>query len=241
MDHWETTQISEASAQQRRGRAGRTSPGSCYRWWHESLRLEPNPAPEIADADLSPLVLECAVWGTPPEKLTWLTPPPEASVRRADALLTDLAFLSQGKITVDGRRAQTLGVHPRLARMLLDAENLSLLSAAAVTAAILEEGDFLHGDDPDFRERLIEWKRWKQSGRSPYERALRRIDIETTRLTRLLKTSPPDGNSIDPDDAGILLLSAYPDRTAMLTRSAGTGKSRFLLASGTGRDGSGDA
>jgi ATP-dependent helicase HrpB len=235
MDHWETVPISQADAQQRRGRAGRTAPGVCFRWWQESEIRETDTRPEIAEADLSPLLLECAAWGASPFDLVWLSPPPDAAVRHARQTLIDLGFLRSGVITAEGERAAKLAIHPRLGRMLLDAESLGNEHTAALAAALLEDGDFLRGINPDFRERILAWERWTAGAPSMHERALTRIDTEAQRIVRLLgKNGKFNPDKIDADMAGILLLSAYPDRAARLTRSAGTAKGRFLLANGRG-------
>src|SRR5690606_34538655 len=119
MTRLETVPVSRASADQRRGRAGRVAPGVCYRMWpeEENARLAPANTPEILEADLAGLVLELAVWGADdPGELSWLDPPPEAAWRQAKELLQTLGALDgAGRVTEHGRRMAALGVHPRLA------------------------------------------------------------------------------------------------------------------------------
>lgn len=235
MDHWETSAICRSDADQRRGRAGRTAPGTCYRWWSEAEFREKDARPEIAETDLSSLVLECAAWGSDPYDLVWLTPPPEPSIRHARLILEELGFLAHGSVSDAGRRAAGLAVHTRLARMILDAAQHGCEDTAALIAAILEDGDFLRGNDPDLRERIIHWRGWSSGVPSVHDRALRRIDTEAKRIMRQLDRSRSfDGRCVDEELAGILLLSAYPDRAGRLTRSAGAEKARFLLANGRG-------
>ena len=121
----ETVRVSRAAADQRRGRAGRTEPGVCYRLWDEPQTgsLEPYTRPEILSADLSSFVLDLAQWGvSDPGKLAFLDPPPAAALSEAKALLTELGAIdAQGRITEEGRKLRALPLPPRLARMVVDA------------------------------------------------------------------------------------------------------------------------
>jgi ATP-dependent helicase HrpB len=239
MDHWETTAISLASAEQRKGRAGRTGPGVCFRWWKPSEVREPYSPPEILEADLAPLVLETALWGADaPQDLAWVTPLPEAGIRRATNLLKDLRLLdAAGKITVPGREAARFPVHPRLAKMALDAREAPLAGTAAVAAALLENEDILSRDDPDFRERLAAFRQWAQGGSSKAPGSLMKRIVEDARRILRLQGAAVDSAgkwAIDPAAAGRLLLSAYPDRAAKRTRLDDHVSSRWLLASGRG-------
>jgi len=240
MDHWDTVAISRASADQRKGRAGRTGPGVCYRWWQPETFREPFSPPEILEADLAPLVLETALWGAAaPADLAWLTPPAAASGRQAGAVLRELELLdAQGKITSWGRQAAGMAVHPRLAKMVISAKTESLsgqsrLETAAVAAALLENEDILTGDDPDFRDRLAQM----QSGLPGAAKATaaKRVLEDARRILRSLGR-PWDASlsRLDPGAAGSLLLAAYPDRAAKRTRLDDSGSSRWLLASGRG-------
>ena len=121
----ETVRVSRANADQRRGRAGRTEPGVCYRLWEEAANggLQPYAAPEILSADLSGLALDCALWGVAdPAKLAFLDPPPRAALKEARALLTAIGAIDgDGRITEEGRAIASLALPPRLARMVVDA------------------------------------------------------------------------------------------------------------------------
>lgn len=246
MDHWDTVPISSASAEQRKGRAGRLGPGLCLRWWSENDRRDEFSPPEISESDLAPLVLETALWGASPFDLKWLTPPPRASVERAQSLLLMLDLIDeQGRITDTGRYAATIGLHPRLGRMVLEAKQRGWLATAAVAAAILEEGDPLGGEDPDFRDRLSAWSAWSRGERGALpDSAARRIADEVRRILRMTGSGQQGthGADIDMELAGKLLLLAYPDRAAQKTANGAT--SRWILATGRGarlRGGMGDA
>src|SRR5829696_9158679 len=121
----ETVRVSRAGADQRRGRAGRTEPGTCYRQWEEAANgaLESYHRPEILSADLSLLVLDCAAWGVAdPRTLAFLDPPPLPALSEARALLAELGALDgHGRITERGRRLRALPLPPRLANMVVAA------------------------------------------------------------------------------------------------------------------------
>ncbi len=236
MDHWDTVDISIASAEQRKGRAGRQGPGICLRWWSEKDKHKEFSQPEICESDLAPLVLETALWGSSPYDLKWLTPPPRAAVECASTLLVTLDLIDEGgRITANGRRAAGMGLHPRLGRMIMTAAERGWLASAAVAAAILEEGDPINGNDPDFRDRLAAWTAWSggKHGALP-EGAARRIDQEARRIVRMAGSEQQTirGSDVDPELAGKLLLLAYPDRAAR--RTAGGTVTRWLLATGRG-------
>jgi ATP-dependent helicase HrpB len=155
MNRLETVMVSRAAADQRRGRAGRQGPGTCYRLWTEieDRGLTPHSSPEILQADLAPLALELAAWGvTEPTELRWLDPPPAgALVQARDLLLALGAITAEDRITPHGRRLAGLGLHPRLAHLLLRARELGLGALAADVAALLGERDLFrgHSDPPD--------------------------------------------------------------------------------------------
>jgi ATP-dependent helicase HrpB len=238
MDHWDTAPISAASSEQRKGRAGRTGPGICLRWWdHDDQRDDFSP-PDILESDLAPLVLETALWGAAsPFDLVWLTPPPQAAVERATSLLKELGLIdAAGRITPAGRGTAGMGLHPRLGRMIMEAAGRGWLASAAVAAAILEEGSPAGGNDPDFRDRIAAWSAWADGRPGSFpEGAARRIADEARRIIRLAGSEQRGiaGKDIDPDLAGKLLLLAYPDRAAR--RSSFDGNiSRWLMVSGRG-------
>jgi ATP-dependent helicase HrpB len=135
--------VPRASADQRRGRAGRIEPGVCYRLWDEpqTASLEAYARPEILAADLSGLLLDLAQWGTAdPATLAFLDPPPAGALTEARALLVELGAIdAQGRITDEGRKLRKLPLPPRLARMLVDAAAFGQGQRAADIAAILSE------------------------------------------------------------------------------------------------------
>src|SRR5215207_2413191 len=158
----ETVRVSRASADQRRGRAGRTEPGICYRLWEEAATgaLEPFHRPEILSADLSPLLLDCAAWGvTDPARLAFLDPPPAPAVKEARALLVELGALdADGRIADLGRRLRALPLPPRLAGMVLRAAETGQARDAADLAAVLVERG-LGGDAVNLTERVERFRR----------------------------------------------------------------------------------
>ena len=152
----ETVRVSRAAADQRRGRAGRTEPGICYRLWDEpqTAALEAYSRPEILSADLSGFALDLAAWGAAPETLAFLDPPPRPALAEARTLLAELGAIdADGRITDQGQKLRRLPLPPRLARMVVDAaaEGTALL-AAEIAVLIGERG--LGGDDADFTHRL---------------------------------------------------------------------------------------
>ncbi len=240
MDHWETVEISAASARQRQGRAGRLGPGICLRLWRSDAPRRPFSPPEILEADLAPLLLETALWGAAsPLELAWITPPPAGALQQAGTLLKALGLIDGGgRITASGRQAAGLGLHPRLACMVLNALTRGWLPTAAVTAALLEEGDPLGGDDPDFRDRLAAW-----AARARGMKSALRTDVAERigrEAERILRAAGPRAGAlraaeIDLDLAGRLLLFAYPDRAAQRVGGGHLGEAaRFVLATGRG-------
>ncbi|MGH8377546.1 MAG: helicase-related protein, partial [Gammaproteobacteria bacterium] len=140
-----TVRVSRASADQRRGRAGRLEPGACYRLWSEGERLEVQSAPEILQADLAPLALELAQWGAADVSgLAWLDPPPAAALAQARELLQRLEALdAAGRITAHGRRLLGLPLHPRLAHMVVKGAEQEQGWLACLLAALISERDIL--------------------------------------------------------------------------------------------------
>jgi ATP-dependent helicase HrpB len=219
----ETVRVSRAAADQRRGRAGRTEPGVCYRLWDEPQTgsLEPYTRPEILSADLSSFVLDLAQWGaSDPGKLAFLDAPPVPALNEARALLTELGALDgEGRITEEGRRLRALPLPPRLARMVVDAAAEGAGTLAAEIAAVLTERG-LGGDDVDLRHRLDQFRR-DHSRRAEDARAMVKRWSDTA-----------GGKKRESDhSAGSLLALAYPDRIA---KNRGGGAGAFLLANGRG-------
>jgi ATP-dependent helicase HrpB len=172
----ETVRVSRASADQRRGRAGRTEPGVCYRLWDEPQTgsLAASSTPEILAADLSSLVLDLAHWGvTDPTTLDFLDPPPRAAWSEARALLTELGAIdADGRITDEGRALRQLPLPPRIARMVVDAAAYGAAQTAADVAAVLTERG-LGGNDVDLTHRLDALRR-DRSRRAQDARAMAR-------------------------------------------------------------------
>ncbi|WP_404406498.1 ATP-dependent helicase HrpB [Pelagibacterium halotolerans] len=219
----ETRRISRAAADQRRGRAGRTEPGVCYRLWHEgqTASLQPFDMPEIMQADLSNLVLDLAGWGvTDPAILAFLDPPPAPAWAEAVALLKALDALDDaGRITPHGALLAKLPLHPRLAHMIVGAAAEGTAGDAAFIAAILAEPG-LGGRATDLAHRFDDVRR-DRSRRAEDARAL---------AARWAKLAGGDGRLSTAPDIGHHLARAYPDRVAQAAGEPG----RFRLANGRG-------
>lgn len=211
----ETVQISKDSANQRAGRAGRLSAGVCYRMWTNAThdRLAEHRIPEIAEADLAPLLLDLARWGiADAQALTWLTPPPKAHLAQADELLHHLNALENGKLTEHGREIHQLGCHPRIAHMLIKAKEDNSVPLAADLAAILEERDPLPKDSGIDINLRIEALRRSRSNGVPGQR-FGRIEKAAESYRQLLGATTDNG-PVDAYESGLLLAYAYPERIA---------------------------
>jgi ATP-dependent helicase HrpB len=221
----ETVRASRAAVDQRRGRAGRTEPGLCYRLWHEpqTASLAAYTQPEILSADLSTLVLDLAQWGVrDPATLTFLDPPPVPALNEARNLLRELGALdADGRITDEGKSLRALALPPRLARMIVDSHRLGAGREAADIAAILTERG-LGGDSVDLDARLENFRR----DRSPRASGARQLAERWASQVRA-SPSPPQGE-VEPT-TGMMLALAFPDRVA---RNRGNGS--FVLANGRG-------
>ncbi len=188
MSRLETLRLTRDRADQRRGRAGRVAPGICLRLWTEAQDrlLVPAMKPEIEEADLAPVVLAAAQWGTTSiDGLPWLTPPPSATWQNAKDLLVMLGALdTDGRLTDRGRRMAHISAHPRLANMILS-------TGATLLAAILEEG-------------------------APHSITDIRDVRPTPRMRELARRWSRGGGPQDPglDNAGEALVHAFPDRIA---------------------------
>jgi ATP-dependent helicase HrpB len=242
-----TVPVSRAAAEQRKGRAGRLSPGVCYRLYsrHAFQSSVPFTPPEILGSDLSSLALELAVWGVKdPAELSWLDAPPAAGWESAKRLLLDLGGLDlQGAVTPLGRSMARLPLHPRLARLLLRAAEIGCLPLGADLAALLSERDILRripsgakaqaggfgiSERLDF---LQQWRKEKEApgGTDPW--ALRSVNRVSQQLLRLMaegaKTSREELRWTLPR----VLLRAFPERIAKRREE---GEGRFILSQGRG-------
>lgn len=211
----ETVKISKDSADQRAGRAGRLSPGTCYRMWSRSIHesLSDHRSPEILEADLAPLMLDMAQWGIMDiSQLTWLSVPPKGTLAQASDTLHQLEALENGKITAHGKKIHGLPCHPRIAHMLLWAEENDMLELATDVAAILEEKDPLPkeaGIDINLRvEALRRFRRNDGQGN-----VLGKIEKIASSYRRLFEIESNNGK-FDPFETGIILAHAYPERIA---------------------------
>lgn len=221
-----TTTISQASADQRRGRAGRQQPGVCYRLWTEAQHasLPRFSKPEILEADLAPLALELARWGSPNGSgLRFLDAPPAAHLSQAQSLLRDLGAIDRsGKLTTHGRMMAELPAHPRLAHMLIKGKELGVGSLACEVAALLEERDLLRGvrdADIDLHARVQTLRAGGDADRFSRERA--RAQAQRFRQVLGVNDQRPSDEKL-----GVLLALAYPERVA---KKRGD---RFQLAGG---------
>ncbi|PTM40218.1 ATP-dependent helicase HrpB [Bosea sp. 124] len=223
----ETRRASRAACDQRRGRAGRTEPGICYRLWEEAGNgaLEAFARPEILSADLAPLLLDCAAWGvSDPTGLAFLDPPPAPALKEARSLLASIGALdADGRITPEGRTLQLLPLPPRLARMVVAAARFGEAGPAAMLAALLVERG-LGGDALDLSERLERVER-ERGGRAA---DMRRLAEGWARAAERAAGRQKGAETLSP---GVLLAFAYPDRVAK-ARSPGSGQ--YLLANGRG-------
>lgn len=245
MNSLQTHFISEDSADQRSGRAGRLSAGICYRLWtaQQQQRLVKHSVAEILHSDLSSLVLELANWGVQQvNELQWMDCPPDSAVTRAKSLLLQLnSIKDDGKITTHGRDMLRLGTHPRLAHMMLSAVVLQKAYHACLLASILTEKDlFLPKAEKsvDIQDRLnILW----QLKTSNNQHAGKGIDLQQCKriiqtaddFYRRLKQCTHQASDDEPDYHfnGVLLAYAYPDRIAQQRNNH---EARYLLTNGKG-------
>jgi ATP-dependent helicase HrpB len=239
-----TQRISRASAEQRAGRAGRTAPGVCYRLWSETTQrgLIPQAIPEIKTADLAPLALELAAWGVQDvATLSWLDSPPLAALAQARDLLRELDALDDtGRLTDAGRAMAQLPLHPRLAHMLRQAQAMQRGALACDIAALLSERDIFKGEARrgcDLGERVEILQGFRRGGRAAAKasgadpNACQRIEQAARQWRRLIRAREDEDLKVDPDEVGLLLALAYPDRIAQQRVAS---EPRYLLANGRG-------
>jgi ATP-dependent helicase HrpB len=235
-----TTKVSQAAADQRRGRAGRLSAGHCYRLWSEGTQatLAPQTAPEMLHADLAPLALELSCWGAiDAASLSWLDQPPAAPLAQARDLLRQLeAIDSAARVTPHGRTLAKLGTHPRLGHMLVKGREFGGPRLACDLAAILSERDILRSSagarDVDVRLRVAVLRgdvRDLPPGIAVDHRAMTQATRSSGHWQRDFARGRPDSADLH-ESSGLLLAWAYPDR---IGRARGDG-GRYLLANGRG-------
>ena len=222
----ETVRASRAAVDQRRGRAGRTEPGVCYRLWDEpqTASLAAFTQPEILSADLCSLVLDLAQWGvSDPASLSFLDPPPAPALKEAKSLLRELgALAADGRITTEGKSLRALALPPRLARMIVDSHRFGAGEEAADIAAVLTERG-LGGDGADLDARLDQFRRDRS------QRASSARDMARRWAAQVAAAAVAPRQDAGEPSTGVMLAFAFPDRVA---RNRGNGS--FTLANGRG-------
>jgi len=245
MDSLVTVPASQASALQRAGRAGRLAPGRCLRLWSaaEQQRRPAFDPPELLEADPLPLVLQLAQWGAGlGTDLPWLEPPPAPALREGQALLQQLGALDErGGLSEQGRAMASLGVHPRLAQLLLAARSLGAADLGCALAALLSERDPLIGAEAgcDLMRRL-DWLRAEDH--DPRRGPVRRLQHQLARQLSALPSAiscpeaapPVVQDRPEPSEAALaaeLVAQAYPDRLALVREGSAD---RYLTRAGRG-------
>ncbi len=245
MTRFETTYISKASAEQRKGRAGRTQAGSCIRLWDETKQrsLRDYQEEEILSADLSGLILELKIWGAGEyDDINWLTPPPPPHFNSALSILTSLGLIdSNNKVTALGKHAAGIGLDPRLATLLLQANKTDEQGIACELAALLSDRDiFYYNNGVDIVTRLLALQDYKINRHSAMQsHPIRQASVEqllstASSLRKSIKIKPATTPYSLPqlqNTIGNLLLRAYPDR---LAKKRGNSGNRYQLANGRG-------
>ena len=224
----ETVKVSRASADQRRGRAGRTEPGICYRLWAEAAdgALPPFARPEMLDADLSGLLLDLATWGVAePATLRWLDPPPAPAVTEARKLLQSIGALdAAGAVTAEGRAVARIAAPPRIARMVVEAARQGAATLGGEVATLLVERG-LGGTGADAGEKLDRWRR----DRTPRSESARGLARTFARQGRAAAAASAEREAVAGTlSPGAVLALAFPDRIAKARGKPG----EFLLANG---------
>jgi ATP-dependent helicase HrpB len=215
----ETIKVTLDSAEQRKGRAGRTEPGVCYRLWSKGSHqfLDTERKPEILEADLSSLMLELANWSgiEAIETMSWVDHPPKGALIHARDLLNSLDALDGDKISITGKELLKLPTHPRIAHMLNVSKKMGLLSLGIDIAALLDERDpFDRNAGADLVERVKALRVFRAGeNRVNSRNALSRVEKLCSSWYRYFKLNS-DKQSISIEDVGKLLALAYPERIA---------------------------
>jgi len=226
----ETIQNAKDSADQRAGRAGRLSAGTCYRMWTSATQyqLDEQRKPEIEHADLTSLVLDMAQWGIADAgELSWVTPPPKGNIIKAAKLLHELDALGNDRITAHGKQLHRLPTHPRIAHMLIKAKENGTLALATDIAPLLEERDPLANDagvNINLRIHALRRFRREKVGNKRFSR----IEKIASQYRSMFKLKV-DNSYFDDYDTGLLLAFAYPERIAC-ARPSSNGK--YQMANG---------
>lgn len=228
----ETVRVSRAAADQRRGRAGRTQAGICYRLWPEAATgaMEAFAKPEILSADLAPLLLDCAAWGVrDPSALRFLDSPPAPALREARVLLQELGALDhEGLLTPEGRRLRTMPLPPRLARMVVVAQELGQGQLAGEIAMVFTEQG-LGGTSLDLDERLERFRRDRGARASQARRLASGLGQGDGQGSGKAE-SKIAASALEEISAGAWLARAWPDRIARARGAPG----HFVMANGRG-------
>jgi ATP-dependent helicase HrpB len=238
-----TAPISQASAKQRTGRAGRTAPGISIRLWSQQSHGSriTFQKPEIISAELSSLVLQCALWGVSDlDSLFWFDPPPRSSVETAKRLMSQLgATSSDGRITTEGKEIASIGVHPRLAKIVTAGSKWGKGQEACDLAAFLSERDFLRSRDyfqqADIALRIEQIQRYRSGqplgvGGFQVDRSVVKRIVDLSNSLRLRSKSKSVAKSVA-KGVGSLLAMGFPERVGRISDKQ---KGRYLLASGAG-------
>ena len=257
MNALHTIMIARDSAQQRSGRAGRLSAGVCYRLWSQSRhkRLHAHQKPEILRSDLAPIVLELAQWGIQDaDELQWLDLPSPGAVAQAKELLLALQAIDHcGRITAHGKNMLNMGIHPRLAHMMLTAQTINLAQTSCLIVALLTEKDIFKDalnnsrnadiayrvsilqqikDNHFSSDHLLDKRQCKRvlQTAGEYSQRLKR-SINKPSMSKKASEEKYSLNESKSDMVGVLLAFAYPDRIAKLRNNK---ELRYLLSNNKG-------
>jgi len=234
MNKLERQFISQDSATQRAGRAGRLSAGKAYHLWHKSKILLKHDVPEIISADLTQLVLELALWGNDDiTTFAWMDTPPPSAISHAKKLLVQVGALEKnGAITKHGKELSRFPLHPRLGHMMMKAKALNLEYEASLLCAILTEKDFISSRSADIKERvvLLHEVNTNQKIHQQFNRNQARYMLKISKKLAPVGLASADAK-LNTQLLGVLLAFAYPDRIAQLRHN---NKGTYLLSNGKG-------